>query len=65
MTFGRLSDETGISALLAPPFYAAIGKGVVDMERHYAHLFNKVRPLVADGGLLIAVNNALFVSGAE
>jgi 23S rRNA (cytosine1962-C5)-methyltransferase len=51
--------------LLDPPFFAATNKGVVDMEKNYARLINKVRPLIADGGLLVAVNNALFVSGAE
>lgn len=51
--------------LLDPPFYAATSKGVVDMEKNYARLINKVRPLIADGGLLVAINNALFVSGAE
>lgn len=51
--------------LLDPPFFAATNKGVVDMEKNYARLINKVRPLIADGGWLVAVNNALFVSGAE
>lgn len=51
--------------LLDPPFFAATSKGVVDMEKNYARLINKVRPLLADGGRLVAVNNALFVSGAE
>ncbi len=51
--------------LLDPPFFAATGKGIVDMEKNYARLINKVRPLIADGGTLIAVNNALFVSGAD
>lgn len=51
--------------LLDPPFFAATDKGVVDVEKNYARLINKVRPLIADGGRLIAVNNALFVSGAE
>ena len=27
-------------------------------------LINKVRPLVSDGGTLVTINNALFVSGA-
>jgi 23S rRNA (cytosine1962-C5)-methyltransferase len=30
-----------------------------------ARLINKVRPLVSDGGRLIAINNALFVSGKD
>lgn len=51
--------------LLDPPFFAATNKGVVDAEKNYARLINKVRPLIADGGRLIAVNNALYVSGAE
>jgi len=37
----------------------------VDVAKNYVRLINKVRPLVADGGTLVAVNNALFVSGAE
>lgn len=51
--------------LLDPPFYAATGKGVIDVAKNYARLINKVRPLIADGGRLVAINNALFVSGAE
>ncbi|MGZ9166794.1 MAG: class I SAM-dependent methyltransferase, partial [Anaerolineales bacterium] len=30
-----------------------------------ARLINKVRPLINDGGRLIAINNALYVSGKE
>jgi 23S rRNA (cytosine1962-C5)-methyltransferase len=51
--------------LLDPPFFAETRKGVVDMEKNYARLINKVRPLIADGGRLVAVNNALYVSGTE
>lgn len=51
--------------LLDPPFFAATNKGIVDSEQNYARLINKVRPLIVDGGLLVAVNNALYVSGAE
>ena len=28
-------------------------------------LINKVRPLIRDGGYLVAINNALFLSGAD
>jgi len=48
-----------------PPFFAATRKGVVDLERNYTRLINKVRPLINDGGYLVAINNALFVSGAD
>ncbi|MDQ3011762.1 MAG: class I SAM-dependent methyltransferase [Acidobacteriota bacterium] len=59
------SGEQFDCVLLDPPFFAATSKGIVDMEKNYARLINKVRPLIADGGTLVAVNNALFVSGAE
>ena len=51
--------------LLDPPFFAAGDKGVVDLERNYIKLINKVRPLINDGGVLVAINNALFLAGAE
>jgi 23S rRNA (cytosine1962-C5)-methyltransferase len=50
---------------LDPPFFAASDKGVVDLERNYIKLINKVRPLINDGGVLVAINNALFLSGAD
>jgi 23S rRNA (cytosine1962-C5)-methyltransferase len=37
----------------------------VDQEQDSARLINKVRPLVARAGYLVAINNALFVSGAS
>ncbi len=48
-----------------PPFFAATSKGTVDLARNSARLINKVRPLVSHDGYLVAVNNALFVSGKE
>ncbi len=48
---------------LDPPFFASTGKGTVDLFTEGKRLINKVRPLVADGGWLVAVNNALFLSG--
>ncbi len=51
--------------LLDPPFFSTTPKGTVDLVRESARLINKVRPLVKDGGMLVAVNNALFVSGRE
>lgn len=49
---------------LDPPFFATTPKGVVDLTQNYAKLINKVRPLINDNGYLIAINNALFLSGA-
>lgn len=51
--------------ILDPPFFAATSKGVVDLAANSARLINKVRPLINDGGLLVAINNALFVSGRD
>ena len=47
---------------LDPPFFATTGKGTVDLSDS-KRLINKVRPLVANGGWLVALNNALFLSG--
>ncbi len=42
-----------------PPFFSASPRGTVDQVNESARLINKVRPLINDGGLLIAINNAL------
>ncbi|HTX89608.1 MAG TPA: class I SAM-dependent methyltransferase [Anaerolineales bacterium] len=47
-----------------PPFFSATPKGTVDLSNS-ARLINKVRPLIEDGGRLVAINNALYVSGRE
>jgi len=46
-------------------FFSTTSKGKVDQVNESARLINKVRPLINDGGSLIAINNALFVSGKE
>ncbi len=48
-----------------PPFFSTTQKGRVDLEEAAAKVIDKARPLVADGGWLVAVNNALWVSGAD
>ncbi len=50
---------------LDPPFFADTKRGRVDLSQNSERLINKVRPLIDDGGHLVAINNALFVSGAE
>lgn len=50
---------------LDPPFFSASPAGVVDQVRQSARLINKVRPLIRDGGTLVAVNNAVYVSGQQ
>jgi len=48
---------------LDPPFFSTTDKGTVDLAAEGKRLINKVRPLVNDGGWLVAVNNALYLSG--
>lgn len=51
--------------IIDPPFFSTTTKGRVDQEKESARLINKVRPLINDGGYLVAINNAVFVSGKE
>lgn len=51
--------------IIDPPFFSTTSKGKVDQVNESARLINKVRPLINDGGTLIAINNALYVSGKE
>jgi 23S rRNA (cytosine1962-C5)-methyltransferase len=46
-----------------PPFFSMTQRGVVDLAKNSARPINKVRPLINDGGNLVAINNALFLSG--
>lgn len=63
----RLRKEGALfdCVIVDPPFFATSGRARVDAVGDFGRLLAKVRPLVADGGALVAVNNALFVSGAE
>ena len=59
------SNQLFDCVLLDPPFFSRTPKGKVDQVNESARLINKVRPLINDGGYLIAINNALYVSGKE
>ncbi len=48
-----------------PPFFSTTAHGTVDLVTESSRVINKVRPLVAHQGWLVAINNALFLSGAE
>lgn len=50
---------------LDPPLFARTSKGVVDLVHESARVINKVRPLINDGGYLVTINNAMYVSGRE
>jgi 23S rRNA (cytosine1962-C5)-methyltransferase len=64
---GRFKREgtTFDCVLIDPPFFSTTDKGKVDQVNESARLINKVRPLVNDGGTLVAINNALYVSGKD
>lgn len=51
--------------ILDPPFFSVTEKGMVDQAKESHRLVNKVRPLLRDGGRIIAINNSLFLEGAE
>jgi 23S rRNA (cytosine1962-C5)-methyltransferase len=50
---------------LDPPFFSVTRKGRIDLVPQSGRVINKVRPLISDGGCLVSVNNALFLSGDE
>lgn len=49
--------------LIDPPVFSITQKGKVDLSHDVRRLINKVRPLVNHGGWLVAINNAVFISG--
>lgn len=51
--------------IIDPPFFSSTSKGKVDQVHENAQLINKVRPLINDDGYLIAINNALYISGND
>jgi len=51
--------------IVDPPFFSATIKGKVDLVHESVRVINKVRPLITNGGYLISINNALFLSGAD
>lgn len=59
----RRREELFDCVIVDPPFFSSSPQGRVDLVAESARLLNKARPLVGDGGMLVAVNNALFVSG--
>lgn len=61
----KRAGETFDCVIIDPPFFSTTSGGKVDQVNESARLINKVRPLVRDNGTLIAVNNALYVSGRE
>lgn len=61
----RRQDRQFDCVFLDPPFFSTTSAGRVDMLSQTQRLVNKVRPLVAPGGYLAVINNALFLSGKD
>lgn len=64
---GSLKREHALfdMVIVDPPFFSTTERGRVNQAGESTRLINKVRPLIADGGHLVIVNNALFYSGGE
>jgi len=62
--FIRKGREFGC-VILDPPFFSKTKSGTVDLLRSSHKLINKVRPIVTNGGFLVVINNALFLSGKK
>ena len=61
----KRTGETFDCVIIDPPFFSTTSKGKVDQINESGRLINKIRPLINNGGYLIAINNALYVSGRE
>ena len=61
----KRTGESFDCVFLDPPFFSAGSRGALDLNWDSSRLINKVRPLVKDGGWLVAINNALYVSGEQ
>jgi 23S rRNA (cytosine1962-C5)-methyltransferase len=61
----RRENQRFDCVFIDPPIFAAGSAGTVDQLHESARLINKARPLVEDGGYLVAVNNALYLGGKD
>ncbi len=61
----RRENQRFDCVFIDPPIFATGATGTVDQVHESARLINKARPLVEDGGYLVVVNNALYVSGED
>lgn len=61
----RREEKLFDCVILDPPFFSVTNAGRVDLENETTRVINKVRPLIAHHGIMIVINNALFLSGAD
>lgn len=48
-----------------PPFFSSTSGGTINLVDEGKQVINKVRPLVNHDGWIVAINNALYLSGAD
>ena len=61
----KRAGELFEAVIVDPPYFSETDKGTVNLVDQSTRVINKVRPLVKDGGYLIAINNALFLKGMD
>ncbi|MFZ3069920.1 MAG: class I SAM-dependent methyltransferase [Anaerolineaceae bacterium] len=61
----KTSGELFDCVILDPPLFSSTDQGTINLAENWLALINKARPLVAHGGWLVAINNALYLSGKE
>jgi 23S rRNA (cytosine1962-C5)-methyltransferase len=61
----KAGKQTFDCVIIDPPFFSSTSHGKVDLLHESERLINKVRPLINDGGVLITINNAVFLSGED
>jgi 23S rRNA (cytosine1962-C5)-methyltransferase len=61
----KRQDERFDCVFLDPPLFSTTARGTVDLVTQSHRVINKVRPLINDGGYLVTINNALFVTGVS
>ena len=65
VAYYKKSGELFDLVIVDPPYQSTTGKGKVNLVSESIRVVNKVRPLIADGGAIITINNALFLKGSD
>jgi 23S rRNA (cytosine1962-C5)-methyltransferase len=63
----RLKNENKLfdCAIIDPPFFSSTQAGKLELLNDSIRLVNKVRPIICHQGIIVLVNNSLFLSGAD
>ncbi len=63
----RLKNENKLfdCAIIDPPFFSSTQSGKLELLNDSIRLVNKVRPIIRHQGIIVLVNNSLFLSGSD